>query len=196
MNSVKTFGVGIKDNDYPLVKKKLVNGKWVIVWVCPFYAKWKDMLMRCYSEKYLSKHTSYVGCSVCEEWLTFSSFKNWMEKQEYKGKQLDKDLLFVNNKVYSPITCVFVDPLLNSFIINDKCGAGYVGANWHKRDKVYGSNISNPFSGKLEFLGNFKTAHEAHCSWVVRKNQLVEELITHLNIEDEAIINALRSRYK
>lgn len=48
------------------------------------------------------------GCSVCEEWLTFSNFKRWMEQQDYEGKALDKDLLVSQNKTYSSETCVFV----------------------------------------------------------------------------------------
>ena len=75
------------------------------------------MLQRCYSESHLVRQPTYKGCSVCEEWLTFSNFKSWMEQQDWEGKQLDKDLLVYKNKIYSPETCVFVSSVINSFFV-------------------------------------------------------------------------------
>lgn len=195
MKEQTIFGVGIKDNEYSLVKKEYVGGKWKRVWACPYYLKWKDMLMRCYSEKYLAKNPSYRGCTVCEEWLTFSNFKSWMEQQDWEGKELDKDLLLKGNKLYSPSTCIFIDQVLNTFLVNQRNGKGLLGASWHQRDKVYGSNISNPFTGCTEFLGNFKTEQEAHTAWCFRKKQLIEQLIVHLKITDSKIIDCLQNRY-
>ena len=63
----------------------------------------------------MSVSPTYKGCSVSEEWLRFSNFKRWMEKQDWDGKQLDKDILFEGNKVYSAETCVFVTSVVNSF---------------------------------------------------------------------------------
>jgi hypothetical protein len=56
------------------------------------YATWKSMLMRCYSEKYHAKHPSYIGCSVCDEWLDFQIFAKWFSVNYVEGKQL-KDKL-------------------------------------------------------------------------------------------------------
>jgi len=84
-------GVGINDADYPTRRYKTVNGKSKLVWTCPFWRKWKDMISRCYSERELEKYPTYKGCSVCEDWLYFSRFKAWMEKQAWEGLVLDKD---------------------------------------------------------------------------------------------------------
>lgn len=84
---------------------------------CPFYDRWTNMLRRCYSETYLKKHPTYRGCTVCEDWLLFSNFKCWMERQDWEGKDLDKDLLSPECKIYSPATCLFVGKDLNYFLI-------------------------------------------------------------------------------
>ncbi len=66
------------------------------------------MLQRCYSESYLNKRPSYRGCSVCEEWKTFSNFMAWMKNKNMENLELEKDILVPGNKLYSPETCVFV----------------------------------------------------------------------------------------
>lgn len=115
------YGVSVNDADYRLRKEILIeykNGKqkYGIIWVCPFLKCWQQMLQRCYSDKYKKQQPSYVGCSVCEEWLTFSNFKRWMEQQDYEGKALDKDLL-VSQKIkhiVQKLVCLFPDILIIS----------------------------------------------------------------------------------
>jgi len=112
-------GVGINDANYKI--RAVVSG--LNVWKCPFYSKWENMLQRCYSEKFHNRIPTYRGCSVCKEWLLFSNFKAWMEQQDWKGKQLDKDLLVYQNKIYSPETCCFVSSEVNTFLtkrLNDR----------------------------------------------------------------------------
>ena len=72
------------------------------------YRKWSDMLMRCYSEKYLSKYPTYKGCTVCESWLDFQVFAKWAEANWVDDFDLDKDILVSGNKEYSPDKCMFV----------------------------------------------------------------------------------------
>lgn len=176
-----TFGVGVKDNTEPLVKKEFINNKWVKSWTCPYYSKWKDMLMRCYSDKFQEKHPTYKGCLVCDEWLVFSNFKKWMINQDWVDKHLDKDIKIPNNKIYSPDTCLFVPPKLNLFMCNNR--KGLLGVNYHKRDKVFGANVNNPITGKIEFLGNFKSESEAHHAWKARKLQLLQDLCISLKVD-------------
>ena len=89
----KVYGVGINDADYT-IKPTIENNRSK----CMYYEKWIKMLQRCYSKSYQEKHPSYKGCSVCEEWLTFSNFKAWMETQDWKGKSLDKIYWFIKIK--------------------------------------------------------------------------------------------------
>ena len=184
------FGVGINDADY--VTNPSINGKRV---ACPFYKVWQNMLMRCYSLAYQKKRPTYIECSVCDEWLTFSNFKTWMKTKSWKDKQLDKDILIEGNKVYSPSSCIFVSKQLNSFM-NDhgaKRGACLIGCYWNKRDKKYQSQCRNPFSNKIENLGLFTNEQTAHEAWKTRKHELSCEYAEHQ--ADSRVANALKIRF-
>ena len=84
---------------------------------------WSRMLRRCYSNKHQVSHPTYIGCSVCPEWLCFSGFVTWVNTQEesaWRTMDIDKDILVICNKQYSPDSCVFVNSRINSFFV---CGA-------------------------------------------------------------------------
>ena len=177
------YGVGINDADYVVQKFEYlgrVDGKkkQKKVWVCPYYKVWTGMLERCYSAKFQERRPTYKGCIVSEEWLTFSNFKAWMEKQDFEGKQLDKDLLFEGNKVYSAGTCVFVTRMVNTFTID--CGAArgewMIGVDWNKKNAKFRAHCSNPLTSKQEYLGLFICEQEAHNAWLKRKLELAHEL--------------------
>ena len=194
------FGVGVNDADY--VTKVFetigyVDGKrkQKLVWVCPYYRVWTSMLKRCYSTKYQEKYPTYKGCTVSDEWLTFSVFKSWMESQDFEGKQLDKDLLFEGNKVYSAETCVFVTKVVNTFIID--CGSTRgelpIGVCWNKRDEKFVAQCRNPFTDKRGHLGYFDCPKEAHKAWLKRKLELSYLLAAEQT--DERVAKALIERY-
>ena len=103
--------VGINDATY--IVKTTINGKRV---TCPYYSKWSEMIRRCYSTEYQGRKPTYSDCCVHAGWWLFSSFKRWMEKQDWQGKHLDKDLIKAGNKMYSPLTCVFVSNKVNTAI--------------------------------------------------------------------------------
>lgn len=135
-------GVGINDADY--VVRTMINGKRVM---CHFYKVWQGMLRRCYDTKYQDNQPTYVDCTVCEEWLTFSNFRKWMEQQDWQGKYLDKDLLVRSNKIYSPTTCVFVDRMTNNFIIDGGAARGEwpIGVTFIKQHGKFQAKCCNPF---------------------------------------------------
>lgn len=200
MVKTKLYGVGINDADYVTQKWETVgyvNGvrKRKLVWTCPYYLTWKNMLMRCYSAKYQERRPSYKDCSVCEEWLTFSVFKSWMEAQDFEDKQLDKDLLFEGNKVYSDKTCVFVSGAVNNFTLDKSSyrGEWMIGVSWNKRDGKFASQCSNPFTKKQESLGYFTCEQEAHQAWLKRKLELAHLLAAEQT--DERVGKALIERY-
>lgn len=82
------------------------------------YQAWKDMLKRCYSEKFLSKNKSYLGCSVSDDFLNFQVFAEWYTKQKNYGKgcHLDKDLLIKGNREYSKNACSLLPAEINTAI--------------------------------------------------------------------------------
>lgn len=193
-------GVGINDADYVVQKFETIgyiNGKpkQRRVWICPYYQTWNDMLKRCYSTKLQERRPSYKGCTVAEEWHTFSVFKDWMGKQDWEGKQLDKDLLTEGNKIYGPDTCVFVTPMVNSFT-NDNSGVRgkwLIGVYWKKGANKFLSQCSNPFTKKREHLGLFTCEQDAHEAWRKRKLELAHELATIQT--DQRVAEALIKRY-
>lgn len=194
------FGIGINDADY-VVQKMETNGymngkrKYKLVWECPYYRAWTGMLKRCYSTKYQERQPTYKGCNVAEEWLRFSSFRRWMEVQEWEGLQLDKDILFKGNKVYSKEKCVFVTSTVNTFTLD--CGAArgewLIGVYWNKRFGKFMSRCRNPFTKKREHLGYFTCEEEAHQSWLKRKLELAHLLAAEQT--DERVAKALIARY-
>ena len=192
-------GVGINDADYVTQKWETieVDGKQKrnLVWVCPYYRVWHSMLQRCYSSKFQERNPTYKGCSVSEEWLTFSNFKRWMESQEWEGLQLDKDLLFEGNKVYSAETCVFVSGMVNSFTTVSGAARGewLLGVCWDKKNGKFMSQCRNPFTKKNEHLGRFDCELEAHQAWLNRKLELTHLLAAEQ--ADERVAKALISRY-
>ena len=195
-NNRKAFGVGITDVCYKVAINEYRDGKLCTVWKCKYYQVWYDMLRRCYSDKFQNDYPSYLGCEIAEEWLTFSNFKAWMEQQDWEGKHLDKDLLVLGNKKYSPETCMFIHPKINSFVLN--CGKSrnkLTGTCYCKVRDKYRSTCSNPFTNKTEFLGYFTTELEAHLTWKSRKHELACLLADSEYCTDPRLAEALRTRY-
>lgn len=95
-------GIGINDVNYPVQIYESVNGVNRRVWICPVYRVWVNMLKRCYGSNDTDYYFSYHGCTVTLEWHVFSQFRAWVVRQDYEAKELDKDILFPGNKVYSP----------------------------------------------------------------------------------------------
>ena len=194
-------GVGINDADYNVYRtsSKMVDGKRIkkVDWVCPIYLTWKDMITRCYSDKFQSKpkNTTYKGCTVCDEWLRFSNFRAWMIQQDYRGKDLDKDLLIKGNKVYSPTTCVFVSKMVNLFMMgcDAKRGKHLIGVHWNKAAGKFVAQCSNPFLNKVEHLGCFDNEKEAHEAWRTKKHELAIRYASKQ--DDPRLVKALLERY-
>ena len=112
-------GWGINDVDYNVAKTQLINGRWRQTYLCPYYVKWKSMLVRCFSLKYQDRQPTYKDCTVCEDWKCLSNFIKWVDSQpneDWINCEIDKDFLFDGNKQYHPETAVFISKNLNNFI--------------------------------------------------------------------------------
>ena len=192
------YGVGYFDGDYTVTKTTRVNGKSKMIWICPYYDRWRHMLARCYSAKRLEKCSTYKGCKVCDEWLIFSNFKRWMEQQDWQDKELDKDLLIEGNKIYSPDTCIFVDRIVNTFILSCKKTRGnyLLGVIYDKERNLFRSECCNPFTKKKEHLGRYSTEIEAHLAWKKRKHELACQLANTDHCNDDRLYSVLTIKYK
>ena len=193
------FGVGINDADYSVIvrkeqpssgKKRVRN----VIFKCPYYFKWHDMLRRCYSKTSLTTRPNYAKCSVCKEWLLFSNFKAWMETQNWEGNQLDKDLLIKSNKVYSPQACCFVTTEVNNFILEQasKRGEFKIGVHRHTVNQTFITQIN--VENKRTYLGSFNTEEEAHEAWLTEKLKLAKILANKQT--DPRVARALIERYE
>lgn len=177
------YGVGINDANYVVqtfkeIKDQSSKRKRQLVWSCPYYTKWFSMLERCYSVKYQARQPTYIGCTVCEEWLLFSNFKSWMETQDWEGKQLDKDIINRGNKIYSPLNCVFLSQPVNLFISERTKSRGQypIGVHFYKRDGNFSASCKNPFTKKKEHLGYYDDPQVAHLVWLERKKTFAKQL--------------------
>lgn len=155
------YGIGINDADYMV--QIMIDGKAVR---CPYYVTWSSMIERCYSKKCQEKHPTYKGCSVASEWLTFSNFKAWMVRQDWKGNELDKDILIAGNKIYSSESCMFVSSQINS-LLNDsrgKRGDFPQGVYFEKQCGKYRSRCN--VNGKLVSIGMFSEIEAAEIAYL------------------------------
>ena len=177
------FGVGINDSDY--ITQPFIGDSRII---CPFYIKWKSMIERCYSKKALLKRPTYIGCTVAPEWHSFMSFRAWMIKQDWEGKQLDKDILVPGNKIYSPNTCLFVSQKINTLLLDSPKRRGKYpkGVHWSKQVKKFVAQMND--GDKRKSLGYFDTAEAAHA--VARKAK-AEHITNIAQTQPELIKSAL-----
>ena len=195
------YGVGIMDADYPVIKSINVaeagRYKQKVIWKCPFYQTWWNILVRCYSAAEHKRLPSYIGCSISEEWKSFMVFRKWMLTQDWEGKQLDKDLLFTGNKQYNKDTCIFVSPMVNKFIADKSTSTKYpLGVAYFKQTNKLQAGCRNPFSKKREHLGLYELSQEdlAHNAWKARKHKfaciLADQQLDH------RVADALKLKYK
>lgn len=182
MNKTKVHGVGVNDSTGRITWSE--GGKRS---TCPYYARWQNMLKRCYIT-HLSKDKSYNDCSVCDEWLLFSNFKAWMLDQDWVGKCLDKDILKQGNKIYSPDHCLFVDVKINN-LLNGRCnqrGKYLRGVHFNKDKNKYYSLCNK--DKKPKNLGYFDTEDQAFEAYKKFKYKVIADTAKK---QDEPLRSAL-----
>lgn len=145
------------------------------------YSIWADMFKRCYNQKYLAKFNTYIGCSVCKEWHNYQNFAEWYYKNYYEIKdqrmELDKDILFKGNKLYSPETCVFVSQVINYlFVKNNKSRGEYpIGVYLHSDGDKYVAQC-NDVNKKAKYLGRYDTVEEAFEVYKEYKEDVIKKI--------------------
>ena len=164
------YGVGVNDVGY--VVSRRLDGKSVS---CPYYKRWANMLQRAYCPKSKEKFPTYKDVTVCDEWLTFSTFKKWMRTQDWRGNALDKDLIEAGNKEYGPDTCCFVSEALNNLLITHKAkrGAYPLGVCLHGASGKY--QASCKVNGKATYLGYYSTPEAASIAYKTFKAKVIRE---------------------
>lgn len=115
-----------------------------------------------------------------------------MGNQDHAGKDLDKDLRILGNKIYSPTACMFVTQEINKFTSDGGAYPGryLIGVCSRKRGGKFYAQLSWS-QGKREYLGAFATELEAHCCWARAKRERAYELAAGQT--DERVAQALRN---
>jgi hypothetical protein len=170
-------GGGVNDASYQV--QPVVDGKQLR---CPYYMRWRGMLERCYDPRYQALYPTYLGCTVVEEWLGFMAFRAWMMKQDWSGKQLDKDLLITGNKIYSPEACIFISGHMNSLLCDSGAARGCwpQGVSFHKPNGKFQAQIN--INGKRTYLGSYHSSQEAESAYLVAKGS---EIRRHAKLQDD-----------
>lgn len=138
------------------------------------YKKWQAVLQRCYDKNHQEKYTTYKECVVTEIWHNFQTFAKWYENNYIEGYDLDKDILFKGNKIYSPETCCFVPHNINKLFTKrqNKRGECYIGVkkNFNKFETSLTKN------SKSFYIGLFNTQEEAFQAYKKAKESYIKEV--------------------
>jgi len=96
-----------------------------------------------------------------------------MINQDWEGKQLDKDIKFTGNKVYSPETCIFVPQQINSLLTDRRAerGSESQGVHFNIRDNKFQANCS--VNGRKKHLGYFDKEEDAAVAYKEFKSKHV-----------------------
>lgn len=143
------------------------------------FNKWRQMIRRCYCQKYQEKHPAYSGCTVDAKWHNYQTFAAWITLQprwNEKGWELDKDLLTKGNKIYREDTCTVIPKHLNLLIASSRSGRGMpTGVCWDSRNSKYMA-YCNDQNGQRKHLGYFDCVDGAFLAYKEFKESVVRHL--------------------
>lgn len=154
------------------------------------YSYWQSMLARCYC-----KSKSDGTCSVSDNFLRYSIFKNWCQNQVGFGNvgwHLDKDILVKGNKVYSEDTCCFVPVEINCIFGSNKKvrGNNPIGVYYEEDRGLFQVHIR--VGGVRKFLGRFTTESSAFSAYKLAKENHIRTVAKkYKDVIDSRVYKAL-----
>lgn len=157
------FGVGyVGVGKY---KTKERDGRFTI-----YYQQWKNMLLRCYVKA--ERHHAYEDAKVCEEWLNFQTFAKWYDEHYYEiegSLQIDKDIKYPGNMIYSPQTCLLTPQKINLMFMNKANDKGLPNGVSRRGSKYFAKYNNAP-------LGNYNTVEDAYKAYSDKKKETIISL--------------------
>lgn len=187
----------VKPKETQQRKKSLYTGKETIYPTkihgkeTDLFGIWRSMRKRC------GKRINYMDCVVCKEWMyDYQSFAEWATPKYIEGWELDKDILFKGNKIYSPLTCCFVPQHINSiFTKNEKNRGLYpIGVYYAKKDKLYQARVSE--YGHWVYLGCYKDPINAFNAYKIEKERYIKEVANKYKDKLEPRVYDALMKYK
>ena len=144
------------------------------------YGTWSGMLERCYNASYHAKRPSYIGCTVCDDWLNFQKFAAWYDLNYYEvsGERMciDKDILVKGNKTYRPDRCVFVPERINTLFLKSGSirGASPIGVTLQGRTGKYEAGCQQ--AGANKHIGSFGDPVSAFLAYKAAKEATIKQV--------------------
>lgn len=174
------FEGGVKDKYFPTICGVGYYGNALPKRSCPkierVYNVWSKMIRRCYDAG--SKQVKdYGDCSVSEYFASFEYFLTWYLSQvgsDQNNWQLDKDLLYKGNRVYSEDTCCLVPAEINSLLKrytkeSDTCKGVYYNKKLGKFSAHLLGKYIGLFTTELEAFQVYKQAKQTYIKDVANK---------------------------
>lgn len=161
------YGVGINDRSCPAKVNGLITKE---------YSLWTSMLERCYNKKLHTMQPTYIGCSVSDNFKSYSYFYEWCQNQIGFGDcdfSLDKDLIYKGNKEYNENNCVFIPRELNTLILKNKSIRGLLPIGVTKNGNNFQAQCS--YNGVKKHLGTFDTPELAFNAYKTFKEAHIKE---------------------
>lgn len=167
-------GVGIIGEKYP-VSTNCITAK--------EYDAWRRMIVRCFNEWYKENRPAYKFVTVCDEWLNYENFYEWIHSQEnfeqwYNGKRwaIDKDILHKGNKVYSPENCCLIPQNVNCLFLKRESERGKYPIGVQYTEKGFSAKCRNPFLNKAVELGYYSTPEKAFEAYKKYKENIIKQV--------------------
>lgn len=156
------------------------------------YQVWRGMLERCYTAAAQEKFPTYIGCTVSEEWLNFQVFAQWFNDQDKPADwELDKDILFRGNKLYSAETCALVPLHVNSLLILKPRHRGAHPIGTYQAGERFYAQMTTPENAHVH-LGSYATSEEAFHAYKVAKEAFIQKTaLQWQQLLDPAVFTAL-----
>ena len=167
----------IRNPEYPTVcgvgyigsgeYKSFINGH-----ITKEYQCWRDMIRRVYGDTEKSKF--YKNCSISKEWYNFQNFAKWYKDNYYQidneRMELDKDIIYKGNKIYSPDTCIFVPQFINKIFTKNNKNRGNLPIGVSKFKNKYKVSCDG------KYIGLFNTPEDAFNAYKQEKEIYIKEI--------------------
>ncbi len=172
--------LGVDKNGNIPKTTELKDGKYVTTWEA---IKWRSMLQRGFDNKLKEKNLTYKDVTCCNRWLCFANFLEDLEllKQEYNWDDdeklnLDKDILYKGNKIYSLENCVLVPDYINNLFVKGDNNRGRcpIGVSYHKGAKKYQAYCR--INRKQIRIGYYNTIEQAFSAYKIAKENEIKRM--------------------
>lgn len=146
------------------------------------YGIWCSMLKRCFDKKYKEKFPTYINVTCNPVWYYYENLYEWIHEQsnyeviKNTNYNIDKDILYKGNKLYSPEKCVIVPQRVNNLFT--KCDANrgkYPIGVCLDNYRGYYASYCNDGDGQVH-IGNYKDMNKAYERYKEYKEAVIKKV--------------------